>query len=60
MPTNQLIGTVLLLTGITDAVLALVLPRRIAAEPQRRVLSLALLAGAALLVGLGIVFLVGR
>jgi hypothetical protein len=60
MPTNTLIGIVLLLTGITDGVLALVLPRRIAAEPQRRILSLALLVGASLLVGLGIVLLVGR
>lgn len=59
MPTNQLIGIVLLVTGIMDGVMALVLPRRMAAEPQRRIVSLALLVGAALLVALGIVFLLG-
>ena len=58
MPTHQLIGVMLLLTGLVDGVMAVVLPRRMPSEPQRRILSLALTVGAALMVGLGIVFLV--
>jgi hypothetical protein len=60
MTTNQLVGAAFLVVGLVDAALALLLPRRIPDESRRRTLGLVLAAGSALMIMMGIAFLVAR
>ena len=57
MTPNQIVGVVLIVTGLVDAAMAVVLPRRMPATGSRRLVTVSLLSGAALLVGLGVAFL---
>lgn len=60
MSSNQIIGTVLLVTALVDVVLGVVVVGpRIPDPDSRRTVLLALLLGAGVLTGLGISFLVG-
>jgi hypothetical protein len=60
MTSNQMVGVVLIVAGLVDAVMAVVLPRRMPAAGPKRLVTVSLLSGAALLVGLGVAFLARR
>lgn len=57
MTTNQWLGVILIATGFLDAILGVVIPRRLPDPAQRRVMTVSLIGASVALVVLGLVFL---
>ena len=56
MTANEIVGLALIVTGLADAVMAIVVPRRLPGAAQKRLVTVSLFSSAALLVGLGVAF----
>ncbi len=59
MSTGQLVGLVLVVTGLLDLIMAFVVVGPRLPEERRRVVQISLVVGAVALLGLGIGFLTG-
>jgi hypothetical protein len=59
MSTNQIVGIVLLFTGLVDLLLAFVVVGPRLPEERRHIVQMALVLGAVLLIALGALFLSG-
>lgn len=59
MPNHQVIGLVLIATGVIDALLSLWMPNRLPDERQRAIVRLALVCSGVVVAALGALFFVG-